>query len=51
MSQHPTLKSAGAVGAKRNVLKRGERIKLLKKREQWKEGQSLHGLPKTKPED
>ena len=51
MSQHRSLKSSsGAVGAKRSVLKRGERIKLLKSRGQWKEGRSLFGLPKTKPD-
>lgn len=37
--------------AKRNVLKRMERVELLKKRGQWKEGMSPIGLPKTKPED
>jgi small basic protein (TIGR04137 family) len=50
MSQHNSLKSSGSIGAKRNVLKRFERIKLLKKREQWKEGSSLNGRPKTKPD-
>ena len=50
MSQHRSLKSSGgSVGAKRSVLKRGERIKLLKSRGQWKEGRSLYNLPKTKP--
>ena len=51
MSQHPSLKaSSGAVGSKRSVLKRGERIKLLKTRGLWKEGRSLYNLPKTKAE-
>ena len=51
MSQHPSLKSGGgAVGAKRSVLKRFERVKLLKKRAQWKEGQSALNLPKTTPD-
>ena len=51
MSQHPSLKSGGgAVGAKRSVLKRFERVKLLKKRGQWKEGQSALNLPKTTPD-
>ena len=51
MSQHRSLKSSGgSVGAKRSVLKRGERVKLLKARGQWKEGRSLHNLPKTQPE-
>lgn len=50
MSQHSSLRSkGGAVGAKRSVLKRGERIKLLKSRGQWKEGRGYLGLPKTKP--
>jgi small basic protein (TIGR04137 family) len=51
MSQHPSLKSSGgAVGAKRSVMKRFERVKLMKKRGQWKAGQSAIGLPKTLPE-
>ena len=50
MSQHRSLKnSGGTVGAKRSVLKRGERVKLLKSRGLWKEGRSLFNLPKTKP--
>ncbi|MEM7386554.1 MAG: small basic protein [Verrucomicrobiota bacterium] len=51
MSQHRSLKRSGAVGAKRSVLKRFERIDLMKKRDVWKEGKSPIGLPKTKPED
>lgn len=51
MSQHPSLKGSKSVGAKRSVLKRFERVKLLKKRGQWNEGQSPVGLPKTRPED
>lgn len=50
MSQHNSLKSSGGGGSKRSVLKRGERIKLLKKRGQWEEGRSPIGLPKTEPE-
>ncbi|MGV3658785.1 MAG: small basic protein, partial [Prosthecobacter sp.] len=50
MSQHSSLKSSGSVGTKRSVLKRGERIKLLKARGQWKEGRLPTNLPKTKPE-
>jgi small basic protein (TIGR04137 family) len=50
MSQHRSLKnSGGSVGAKRSVLKRGERVKIMKARGQWKEGRSLYNLPKTKP--
>jgi small basic protein (TIGR04137 family) len=32
-------------------LKRFERVDLLKKRGQFKDGQRVIGLPKTKPED
>jgi small basic protein (TIGR04137 family) len=38
------------MGKKRNVLKRFERVELLKKRGQYKEGQRITGLPKTKAE-
>ena len=50
MSQHRSLKAAGTVGAKRSVLKRFERIKLLKARGKWKEGMGYVGLPKTEPD-
>ena len=50
MSLHRSLKGASSVGSKRSVLKRGERIKLLKARGQWKEGRLPTGLPKTKSE-
>ena len=50
MSMHPSLKSASKIMAKRNVLKRFERVELLKKRGQWKEGERIVGLRKTKPE-
>ena len=50
MSQHNSLQSAKGVTVKRNVLKRFERVELLKKRGQWKEGQRIVGLRKTKPE-
>jgi small basic protein (TIGR04137 family) len=50
MSQHRSLKTSGSVGTKRSVLKRGERIKLLKSRGLWKEGRLPTNLPKTKPE-
>jgi small basic protein (TIGR04137 family) len=49
MSQHPSLKPvAGGLVTKRNVLKRFERVALLKKRGQWKEGDRVQGLRKTK---
>jgi small basic protein (TIGR04137 family) len=51
MSQHSSLKGQGAIKAKRNVLKRFERVEVLKKRGQFKEGQSVIGLKKTKPDD
>lgn len=51
MSQHRSLKATGgSVGAKRSVLKRFERIELIKKRGQWPEGRGPIALPKTKPE-
>lgn len=50
MSQHSSLRAAHKITARRNVLKRFERIDLLKKRGRWKEGDRVHGLPKTKPE-
>ena len=51
MTQHNSFKSsASSSGAKRNVLKRFERVDLLKKRGQWKAGDRVQGLRKTKPE-
>ena len=50
MSLHNSLKSSGTMAAKRNVLKRFERVELLKKRGKWKEGTRVFSLPKTKPE-
>jgi small basic protein (TIGR04137 family) len=50
MSQHRSLKGASTITAKRNVLKRFERVELLKKRGQWKPGAKVIGLPKTKPD-
>lgn len=49
MSQHRSLRAAAALGAKRNVLKRFERIDLLKKRGEWKPGDRVVNLRKTKP--
>lgn len=48
MSQHRSLKSTTRIAAKRNVLKRFERIDLLRGRGKWKEGDRGLGLPKTK---
>jgi small basic protein (TIGR04137 family) len=50
MSQHRSLRAAATLGGKRNVLKRFERVELLKKRGQWKAGDRITGLRKTKPE-
>lgn len=52
MSQHPSFK-AGSSGRKksRNVLKRFERVALLEKRGDWKDGDRVTGLVKTKPEE
>ena len=50
MSQHRSLRGASTIVAKRNVLKRFERVELLKKRGQWKEGRKVIGLPKTTPD-
>ncbi|MBP5321189.1 MAG: small basic protein [Kiritimatiellae bacterium] len=51
MSQHRSLKGSSKITAKRNVLKRFERVDLLKKRGQWKDGDRGLGLRKTKPEE
>ena len=50
MSQHRSLKGASTITAKRNVLKRFERVELLKKRGQFKAGDKVIGLRKTQPE-
>ncbi len=50
MSKHPSLKGASQIRKQRNVLKRFERINVLKEEGRWKEGQPvLSALPKTKP--
>ena len=51
MSRHPSLHIRGAIGAKRNVLKRYERIDILKQDQRYKDGQRVWGLPKTKPRE
>ena len=48
MSQHRSLRGASTLGAKRNVMKRFERVEILKKRGQWKEGDRVTGLRKTR---
>lgn len=49
MSQHRSLRAADTTSAKRNVLKRYERVAILKSRSQWKEGDRVTGLRKTRP--
>ena len=49
MSQHNSLRASGSTGAKRNVLKRFERVAILKDRSQWKPGDRVTGLRKTRP--
>ena len=50
MSQHRSLKGVSTIAAKRNVLKRFERVEVLKKRGQFKDGDKVLGLRKTKPD-
>jgi small basic protein (TIGR04137 family) len=50
MSQHRSLRASSTLGAKRNVLKRYERVELLKKRGLWKQVDKVVGLRKTKPD-
>ena len=51
MTQHNSFKaSASSAGAKRNVLKRFERVELLKKRGTVKDLKRVTKLPKTKPD-
>ncbi len=52
MSQHKSFKAGGgAANRKKSVMKRFERVDLMRKRGQWKEGDRVVGLPKTKPEE
>lgn len=48
MSQHPSLRSSEKDKQHRSVLKRYERIKILKDKERWKEDDSVFGLQKVK---
>ena len=47
MSQHPSFGGKGKIKAKRNVLKRYERVRYLQEKGKWDEKQSVLGLPKT----
>ena len=51
MSQHSSLRSANKIKTKRNVLKRHERVDVMKKKKKWKDGDTVYGLPKTKAEE
>ncbi len=52
MSQHKSLRGSSQIKVKRNVLKRFERVDLMKKRGQWKnETGNPYKLPKTRPEE
>jgi small basic protein (TIGR04137 family) len=52
MSQHPSFKAGGGgKKKKRNVLKRFERVALLRKRGMWKPENGVTGLRKTLPEE
>lgn len=48
MAQHPSLRSKDKDKKHRSVLKRYERVKELKKKEKWKDGESVFGLQKLK---
>lgn len=48
MSIHPSLSAKAKTRRHRSVLKRYERIELLKKGEKWSEEDSIFGLPKVK---
>ena len=52
MTQHNSFKASKAGGKKNcTVLKRFERVDLLRKRGEWSDGQRVIGLKKTKPEE
>ena len=50
MTQHTSLKSVNKIIAKRNVMKRFERVDVMRARGKWKDGDRALGLPKTKPQ-
>lgn len=47
MSIDKTLKKPSGVIRARNVLKRGERIAILREQDRWMDGRSPLGLPKV----
>ena len=48
MSQHPSLRSSDKGRQHRSVLKRYEKLKILKEKEKWDEKDSVFGLVKVK---
>jgi len=51
MSQHRSLRGSSKIILKRNVLKRFERVDLLKKRGEFSTTDKVLGLKKTKPDE
>ena len=49
MTMHSSLKNAAKIQIRRNVLKRFERVDLLKAEGRWNDGDRGFGLVKTKP--
>jgi len=48
MSIHPSLRSSQKDKKQRSVLKRAERLRSMLGKGQWREGDSVYGLPKIK---
>ena len=48
MSIHPSLRSSDKDKKQRSVLKRAERLRSMLGKGQWREGDSVYGLPKIK---
>jgi small basic protein (TIGR04137 family) len=48
MSIDKSLKRKNTLARSRNVLKRAERIEVLKAEERWKDGMSPFGIPKVR---
>lgn len=49
MSIHRSLRRNGAESRTRNVQTRWERLQKLQDRGRWRSGDSIYGLPKTRP--
>lgn len=48
MSLHPSLRISDKDKKQRSVLKRTERLKKMIEKKQWKDGNTVFGLPKLK---